>query len=376
MRLRLWWAASVAAAASAQPMPRGSALQLGQGARIVQSELDALGEHTGAQAVLAHVRAHEGGVQEGLAGRLGPGSADGARARTIRREEEQSGGTSLLGEGEEFQSVADVGEGSSGPSKSAQERAFVSCSNDIGDSTALANENITASSVDPKVEESGELGDAARLHSGGGWMPGVMQSQWLQFSFNESMRIVAIRTQGAIFKDAKALDRESHCWTMKYYLTYSHAETCGNWTVYNNGIELLGNVDQLTVKQHPLIPFVARRVRIHPTDWPDTGRPGLRATFLGCEAVTTTATTSAAPDVQDFRNRKIAAQTETTTPEAVGVTVKHVKRKQNVSLTALLIVVIINILLLCVVYCMFQTKLGHAIEEQKILVRDTVRRVG
>ncbi|KAL8604894.1 hypothetical protein ACOMHN_028522 [Nucella lapillus] len=117
------------------------------------------------------------------------------------------------------------------------------------------------------------------------WVPQQADgNQWLQLDLGRPMEVAGVLTQGSPYEDR---------WTTAFLLRYSNDSY--SFRTYGSGstpTSLTGSQDRNTVARNPLsAPVTARYWRVVPTSWASAGI-ALRLNLLGCEVVSTTATTS------------------------------------------------------------------------------------
>ncbi|TNV78408.1 hypothetical protein FGO68_gene6117 [Halteria grandinella] len=89
------------------------------------------------------------------------------------------------------------------------------------------------------------------------WAAGNLDlNQYIQIGFTQPRVVHRIRTQGK---------NEGQQWVTYYKVSYSLNGI--DWINYDNGREIKGNVDQRTIVTQDLNPFIARAIRIQPTQW-------------------------------------------------------------------------------------------------------------
>lgn len=146
------------------------------------------------------------------------------------------------------------------------------------DNPVIEDNKISTSSLDPGI--LARVGMVARLNSPSGWVPSKLEEQWVQFDFPAERKITGVEVQGAHNYET---GQEYDMWTKQFKIVYSKKPSGDSWIEYENGKVLAGNTDKVAIKKLALNDFHAYRVRILPTDWPNWGKPGMRAAFRGCD---------------------------------------------------------------------------------------------
>ena len=119
--------------------------------------------------------------------------------------------------------------------------------------------NVIVSSIWSNGEHDYKLilGGVYNTGQPSGWATGFLDAnQWVIFNSFVPMMWMKIATKGRA---------EAAQFIKSYYIMYT--EDGANWIYYQNKVVLNANIDEFTVVENVLVPFVAIGIRIHPVTW-------------------------------------------------------------------------------------------------------------